>query len=44
MRKQNREVHFDKEGRYIDPDELENRAAETEREKMRRENDRRWMN
>ena len=22
MRKQNREVHFDKDGRYIDPDEL----------------------
>ena len=21
MRKQNREVHFDKEGRYVDPDE-----------------------
>lgn len=33
MRKQNREVHFDKDGRYIDPDE------------MRRDpNDRKWMN
>ena len=44
MRKQNREVHFDKEGRYIDPDEMENRAAQTEREKMRQQNDKRWMN
>lgn len=33
MRKQNREVHFDKDGRYIDPDELK-----------RDPNDRRWMN
>jgi membrane associated rhomboid family serine protease len=33
MRKQNREVHFDKEGRYIDPDEL-----------RRDPNDKRWMN
>lgn len=33
MRKQNREVHFDKEGRYIDPDEL-----------RRNPNDKRWMN
>ena len=33
MRKQNREVHFDKAGRYIDPDELK-----------RDPNDRRWMN
>jgi membrane associated rhomboid family serine protease len=32
MRKQNREVHFDKEGRYIDPDE------------QRNPNDRKWMN
>ena len=32
MKKQNREVHFDKEGRYIDPDE------------RRDPNDRRWMN
>ena len=32
MRKQNREVHFDKEGRYIDPDERRN------------PNDRKWMN
>ncbi len=44
MRKQNREVHFDKDGRYVDPDSLENTAARTEREKMRRENDKRWMN
>jgi membrane associated rhomboid family serine protease len=33
MRKQNREVHFDKDGRYIDPDEL-----------RKNPNDRRWMN
>lgn len=33
MRKQNREVHFDKDGRYIDPDELK-----------RDPNDKRWMN
>jgi membrane associated rhomboid family serine protease len=33
MRKQNREVHFDKDGRYIDPDELK-----------RDPNDRGWMN
>ncbi len=33
MRKQNREVHFDKDGRYIDPDEL-----------RRDSNDRKWMN
>jgi len=33
MRKQNREVHFDKDGRYIDPDEL-----------RRDPNDRKWMN
>ena len=33
MRKQNREVHFDKEGRYIDPDEL-----------RKNPNDKRWMN
>ena len=32
MRKQNREVHFDKEGRYVDPDE------------RRDPNDKRWMN
>ena len=41
MRKQNREVHFDAEGRYIDPD---SDRARTEREKMRRENDRSRMN
>lgn len=33
MRKQNREVHFDKDGRYIDPDEL-----------RRDPKDKRWMN
>lgn len=33
MRKQNREVHFDKDGRYIDPDEL-----------RRNPNDKSWMN
>jgi membrane associated rhomboid family serine protease len=32
MRKQNREVHFDQEGRYVDPDE------------RRDPNDKRWMN
>ena len=35
MRKQNREVHFDKEGRYIDPDD---------RNDSRDPNDKRWMN
>jgi membrane associated rhomboid family serine protease len=34
MRKQNREVHFDKDGRYVDPDEA----------KRRDPNDKRWMN
>jgi membrane associated rhomboid family serine protease len=34
MRKQNREVHFDKDGRYVDPDEA----------KRRNPNDRSWMN
>jgi membrane associated rhomboid family serine protease len=33
MRKQNREVHFDKDGRYIDPDEA-----------RKDPNDRKWMN
>jgi membrane associated rhomboid family serine protease len=33
MRKQNREVHFDEDGRYIPPDELH-----------RKPNDKRWMN
>jgi membrane associated rhomboid family serine protease len=33
MRKQNREVHFDKDGRYVDPDELRKNS-----------NDKRWMN
>jgi membrane associated rhomboid family serine protease len=33
MRKQNREVHFDKDGRYVDPDELKKNP-----------NDKRWMN
>ena len=35
MRGQNREVHFDKDGRYVDPDEANIR---------RDPNDRRWMN
>jgi membrane associated rhomboid family serine protease len=34
MRKQNREVHFDKDGRYVDPDDLKHRDP----------NDKRWMN
>jgi membrane associated rhomboid family serine protease len=34
MRKQNREVHFDKDGRYVDPDDA----------KRRDPNDKRWMN
>ena len=34
MRKQNREVHFDQDGRYVDPDEA----------KRRDPNDKRWMN
>jgi membrane associated rhomboid family serine protease len=34
MKKQNREVHFDKDGRYVDPDEA----------KRRDPNDRSWMN
>jgi membrane associated rhomboid family serine protease len=33
MRKQNREVHFDKDGRYVDPDDLKKNP-----------NDKRWMN
>jgi len=33
MRKQNREIHFDKDGRYIDPDDL-----------RKKPNDKRWMN
>ena len=33
MRKQNREVHFDKDGRYVDPDEA-----------RKDPNDKRWMN
>jgi membrane associated rhomboid family serine protease len=34
MKKQNREVHFDKDGRYVDPDEA----------KLRDPNDKTWMN
>ncbi len=34
MKKQNRVVHFDKDGRYIDPDEA----------RLRDPNDKRWMN
>jgi membrane associated rhomboid family serine protease len=36
MRKQNRVVHFDKDGRYVDPDEL--------RRDPRKPNDKSWMN
>jgi membrane associated rhomboid family serine protease len=37
MRKQNREVHFDKDGRYVDPDDL--------RKNPRKDpTDKRWMN
>jgi hypothetical protein len=32
MRSQNRDVHFDKDGRYVDPDTLHDK------------NDKRWMN
>ena len=41
MRKQNREVHFDSEGRYIDPD---TGRKMTERERNQKTNDKRWMN
>jgi hypothetical protein len=34
MRKQNREVHFDKDGRYVDPDDLRRRNPK----------DKSWMN
>jgi membrane associated rhomboid family serine protease len=34
MRKQNREVHFDKDGRYVDPDDI----------RRRNPNDKSWMN
>jgi membrane associated rhomboid family serine protease len=37
MRKQNREVHFDKDGRYVDPDDLKKNPR-------RDPNDKRWMN
>ena len=36
MRKQNREVHFDKDGRYVDPDEAERRNGDSK--------SKRWMN
>ncbi len=36
MRKQNREVHFDKDGRYVDPDDLTTSSRDP--------NDKRWMN
>lgn len=36
MRKQNREVHFDKDGRFIDPDDARRSGKDP--------NDRRWMN
>ncbi len=41
MRKQNREVHFDNEGRYVDPD---TGRETTERETNRKLHDKRWMN
>ena len=41
MRKQNREVRFDSEGRYIDPD---TGRKLSERERNQRNNDKRWMN
>ena len=49
MRKQNREVHFDHEGRYVDPDTLHpgERGDSGERgqpENRRDPNDKRWMN
>jgi membrane associated rhomboid family serine protease len=37
MRKQNREVHFDQDGRYIDPDELR-------KDPSKNPDDKRWMN
>jgi membrane associated rhomboid family serine protease len=37
MKKQNREVHFDKDGRYVDPDEARLRGSQDP-------NDKRWMN
>jgi membrane associated rhomboid family serine protease len=36
MRKQNREVHFDKDGRYVDPDDVKHAGKDP--------NDKRWMN
>ncbi len=41
MRKQNREVHFDSDGRYVDPD---TGRKLTERERNGKNNDKRWMN
>ena len=40
MRKQNREVHFDQDGRYVDPDEL----RKTPPRDPSNGNDKRWMN
>jgi membrane associated rhomboid family serine protease len=37
MRKQNREVHFDKDGRYVDPDELRKNPTRNPKDKS-------WMN
>jgi membrane associated rhomboid family serine protease len=39
MRKQNREVHFDKDGRYVDPDDLKKNPK-----KSNNPNDKSWMN
>lgn len=47
MRKQNRDVHFDSEGRYVDPDTgrpVPGSRPGTHPEEPRDPNDRRWMN
>jgi len=47
MRKQNREVHFDSNGRYIEPDETSARQDANSRQdenSRQNENDKRWMN
>ena len=47
MRKQNRDVHFDSEGRYVDPDTgrpVPGSPREPSRDPARDPNDRRWMN
>lgn len=42
MRKQNRVVHFDADGRYIDPDA--DRQEKTERNQAKQDNSKHWMN